>query len=122
MPSAQSFERRKHVRIEVETAERVEVAGNRARIPRHVEMSKGLSKRQCADFLVRPIRLPVMGDVSFFPIFPEGTHVDVGSAAVAENRAKGIIRALPYVDERAKDVEGKKHHRAIRLLRTSDSP
>src|ERR1700722_19645877 len=98
-------------------AERVEIAGNRACVAENVEVGERLAERQRADFLVGPIGLPIMGNVSFFPIFPERTHVDVRSAIFAEDGAKGIVGALPHIDEGAENVERKKHGWCVRSWR-----
>src|ERR1700755_3306740 len=106
---AQGFECRKDIRIELEAAEGVEVTRNGAGVAGNIEVSERLTERQGAYFLVRPIGLPIMGDVSFLPIFPEGTDIDVRSATLAEDGAKSVVGALPHVDEGTENVERKKH-------------
>src|ERR1700722_15270273 len=101
-------------------AERVEIAGNRACVAENVEVGERLAERQRADFLVGPIGLPIMGNVSFLPIFPERAHVDVRSAIFAEDRAKAIVRTVPYADEGAENVERKQHGQNSRASRATE--
>src|SRR6516225_11196149 len=74
---AQRVESRKNIGIELKAAEGVEVATDQARISSNAEMCKRLAQRQFADLFIRAIRLPVMCDISFFPVLPKLLDMDI---------------------------------------------
>lgn len=68
-------------------------------------MCERLAQGQFADFLVRAIRLPVMCDISLFPVLPKILDADIGARAVREDRSEDAVRAVSDADERPKNVE-----------------
>src|SRR5262249_5553755 len=81
-------------------------AGDEGGIGVEAEMRKSLAERDCANIAITPVRLPIMGDVARFPVFPERLDIDAAATGVAQNALERAIGAFAHGDERAEHIEG----------------
>ena len=79
---------------------------DQASLAGETEMHERFLERKLANRAIRSVLLPIMEDVSVFPVFPEHFHVDAMRADIGKNALECAVGAFSDADQRAEHIEG----------------